>query len=202
MTSWHMRGSMIELCNCLPGCDCNFRGAPNSPEGNCEAFGCHRVREGRYADIDLTGVTFAIAYWWPGAIHDKGGRAHAFVDCDGDGQFDALASIIRGEAGHEFFEIFNSTYEAAPTVERATIEATFVGKASSFRVEGAGRGQVEPLRNPVSGAENDVRIVKPGGFIWKDGAVAQSRHVSVDVPGISFEHAGRHAVLADFDWSV
>jgi len=50
-----------------------------------------------------------------------------------------------------------------------------------------------PLRNPVTGDPNDVRIVKPGGFVWKDGAVAQGVHLSIDVPGISFEHAGRHA---------
>jgi len=63
MPSWELKGTMLEFCNCLPGCDCNFRGAPNSPEGNCEAFACHRVGEGRFGETDLSGITFAMAYW-------------------------------------------------------------------------------------------------------------------------------------------
>jgi hypothetical protein len=87
-------------------------------------------------------------------------------------------------------------------LERAAIDAVFDGKSSRFAVTGGGRADVEPLRNPVSGAENEVRVVKPNGFIWKDGSVAQSAVLEVDVPGISFAHSGRHAVLAEFDWSA
>ncbi len=202
MTSWTLKGTLLELCNCVPGCDCNFRGRPNSEEGNCEALVCHLIRDGRFGDLDMSGVNFVMAYWWPGAIHEKGGKARGYVDGASDEQFEALARIIRGEEGHEFFEIFNSTYDEPPVVERAPIDVTSAGGESRFSVGDIASGRMTPLRNPVTGDVNQVRIVKEHGMIWRDGQVAQSEQLSVAVPGISFEHSGRHAVVADFDWSV
>ena len=200
--TWHVRGSYIELCSCEPGCGCNFRGVPNSPEGNCFALIGGVVDDGRYDDTDLSGVRWAWALWWPGAIHDKGGRGHAYVDCESDERFDALGKIFRGEAGYEFFEIFNSTFDEPTAVERATVNVTVDGRSSRLEVQGIALAQMEPLRNPVTAAENDVRIVKPGGFIWKDGSVAQGSQLRVDLPEMSFEVSGRHALFSSANWSA
>jgi hypothetical protein len=176
---------------------------PNSEAGNCEAFVCYTAERGHFDEVDLAGVTFVWALWWPGAIHEEGGRGHAFVDCRNDEQFGAMRTIIRGEAGYAFFEIFNSTFDEPSAVERAAVEMHLDGKASSFSVEGVGHARMEPLRSPVSGEENEVRIVKPGGFIWKDGRIGQSAELTVTLPGITFEHGhGRHAVVASFDWAA
>ena len=78
---------------------------------------------------------------------------------------------------------------------------TIAGKESRIEVPG-GSAQMEPLRNPVTGVENDVRIVKPGGFIWKDGEIAKSTKLEVDLPEMAFAVSGRHAVHASFDWTV
>src|SRR5712691_1837508 len=200
--SWHLRGTCLEFCNCDPGCGCNFKGSPTSIEGNCEALLADLIEQGRYESIDLAGAKVAWALWWPGAIHDKGGRGHAYIDCGTDEQFDALRTIWRGEAGYEFFTIFNSTFDEPTAVERATVHLTIAGKASRVEVPGAGSAQMEPLRNPVTGAENDVRIVKPGAFIWKDGEIAKSTTLEVDLPEMAFEVSDRHAVFATFDWKA
>lgn len=201
MVDWQLRGDYVELCNCDPGCGCNFRALPNSEEGNCEAFTCSVVDEGRHGDVDLKDCAIAWALWWPGAIHEKGGRGHAFVRCDTDAQFAAIRTIWRGEAGYPYFEIFNSTFDEPTTVERADVDVTLDGIRSSFSVRGIGEAAAEPLTNPVTGAENDVRIVKSGGFIWKDGAVARGKRLKVDAPGIQMDHVGRHAVVSRFEWS-
>jgi hypothetical protein len=200
--TWSLEGTHIELCSCAPGCDCNFRGFPNSPEGNCEAFVCAVIDRGTADGVDLSGARVAWALWWPGAIHDKRGRGHAFVDCETDEQFEALRTIWRGEAGHEFFEIFNSTFDEPTAVDRARIDATVNGRRSMFSIPGVGGGEMEPLRNPVSGVENNVRIVKPDAFIWKDGAIGQGKRLQVDIHEMSFDLSGRHAVVANFDWSA
>ena len=70
--SWNLRGTYVEFCNCDPGCGCNFKGSPTSPEGNCEAFVANLIEEGRYADLQLAGAKVAWALWWPGAIHEPG----------------------------------------------------------------------------------------------------------------------------------
>ena len=79
---------------------------------------------------------------------------------------------------------------------------TIAGRESRIEVPGVGSAQMEPLRNPVTGAENDVRIVKPGGFVWKDGEIAKSTRLQVDLPEMAFEVSDRHAVHAPFDWTA
>ena len=49
-----------------------------------------------------------------------------------------------------------------------------------------------PLTNPVTGDENEVRIVKTSGFIWRDGEIAESETFQVDLPEMSWDLAQRH----------
>ena len=201
-TVWRLRGIDLELCNCDPGCGCNFRGFPSSPEGNCEAFICNVIEDGSYGDLDLSGAKVAWALWWPGPIHEGSGAGHAYVDCGTDEQFEALRAIWRGEAGYQYFEIFNSMLTEPTAVDRATVDVALDGKSSRFTVGGVGEAAMEPLRNPVTGAENVVRIVKPDAFIWKEGDIAQGKRMRVELPEMNFDLAGRHAVFAPFDWEV
>jgi hypothetical protein len=116
-------GTYLETCNCDPGCGCNFRGFPTSPEGNCEAFLGHAIERGSYDGIDLAGAKAVWALWWPGPIHDKGGRGHAYVDCETDEQF------------------------------------------------------------------------------WRDGEIAQSGRMRMDLPEMNWDLSGRHAVFSRFGYS-
>lgn len=109
MATWTISGTYLEFCNCDPGCGCNFKGSPNSAEGNCQALLGHRIEQGAFAELDLAGSKVVWALWWPGAIHERGGRGHAYIDCESDDQYEALSAIWRGEEGYSFFEIFNST---------------------------------------------------------------------------------------------
>lgn len=138
---WRLKGTGLEFCNCDPGCGCNFRGVPSSPEGNCEAFLCHVIEEGSDGDVGLSGTTIAWALWWPGAIHDRGGRGHAYIDCETDHQFASLSRIVQGRAGYEYFEIFNSTFEKPTAVERAAVDVVVDGLNSRFRGRRCGRGR-------------------------------------------------------------
>jgi hypothetical protein len=202
MAEWRIAGAYLETCNCDPGCGCNFRGVPNSEEGNCEAFVAHAIEQGEYDGLDLAGAKVAWALWYPGAIHEGGGRGHAYVDCETDDQFDALARIWRGEEGYGFFEIFNSMMNEPSTVDRSMVEMSVDGTRSRFAVEGVGEAVLTPLTSPVEPhAENTVRIVKDSGFIWRDGRIAQSERLRVELPEMSFDVAGRHAVFSRFGYS-
>jgi hypothetical protein len=196
-----MAGTYLEACNCEPGCGCNFVGSPNSPEGNCEALLAHAIDEGRASGVDLGGAKVVWALWWPGAIHERNGHGHAFVDCKDEEQFEALSRIWRGEEGYSFFEIFNSTFAEPGAVDRVAIDLEVDGKSSSISVNGIADAVMTPLRSPVSGEVNNVRIVKEGGFIWADGEIATNERVKVETPEISFEVAGRHSVFAPFEYA-
>ena len=201
MADWRISGTYIEFCNCDPGCGCNFRGFPTSPEGNCEAFISHAIESGSYDGVELAGAKASWALWWPGAIHDKGGRGRAYIDCETDEQFEALSRIWRGEEGYGLFEIFNSTLDETTAVDRATIELTLDGRRTRVAIDGVGENQMTPLTNPVTGDENEVRIVKTSGFIWRDGEIAQSEKFHVDLPEMSWDLSERHAVFSTFDYT-
>ena len=201
MADWRISGTYLEFCNCAPGCGCNFVGSPNSPEGNCEALLGHRIDDGRFDGVDLAGAKVAWALWWPGAIHDRGGHGHAYIDPQTDEQFETLGRIWRGEEGYGFFEIFNSTFDEPSSVERAAVDMMVDGKSSRVSVGEVAEGSMAPLRSPVTGEENDVHIVKPEGFIWKDGAIGQSERLRVELPEMRFDVSGRHTVFADFEYA-
>jgi hypothetical protein len=200
MASWKISGTYIEFCNCEAGCGCNFKGSPNSPEGNCEALISHRIEEGTFDGLDLAGAKVSWALWWPGAIHDGGGRGHVFVDA-ADDQADALGRIWRGEEGYSLFEIFNSTLAEPTAVERTAVDLDIAGKRSRVTIGDAVEAVMTPLLNPVSGEENNVRIVKDGGFIWADGEIATNEQLRVETPEVSFEVSGRHSVFAPFSYA-
>jgi hypothetical protein len=201
MSAWQITGTYLEACNCEPGCGCNFVGSPNSPEGNCEALLGHVIDEGSADGVDLGGARVLWALWWPAAIHEGNGHGHAFVDCETEEQLEALTRIWRGEEGYSLFEIFNSTFEEPSAVERRTVDLTLDGRSSRYSVDGVAEAVQTPLLNPVTGEENDVRIVKPGGFIWEDGAIGMSERLRVELPEMSFDVSGRHTVFARFDYA-
>ena len=82
VAEWRITGTYLEFCNCDPGCGCNFRGLPSSPEGNCQAVISHVIEDGSFDGVDLAGAKVSWALWWPGAIHDKGGRGRAYIDAE------------------------------------------------------------------------------------------------------------------------
>ena len=123
------------------------------------------------------------------------------MDARSDEQFAALARIWRGEEGYGLFEIFNSTFDEATAVERAEVDVTVDGRRSRVAVAGVTENQMTPLTNPVTGDENDVRIVKTSGFIWRDGQIAESERFQVDLPEMSWDLAQRHAVYSTFEYS-
>jgi hypothetical protein len=201
VAEWRIRGTYLEFCNCDPGCGCNFRGVPSSPEGNCQAVLNHVIEEGSRDGLDLAGAKVSWALWWPGAIHDRGGRGHAYIDTSSDDQFEALARIWRGEEGYGLFEIFNSTLDETTAVERAAVDITIDGKSSRVAIAGVTENQMTPLTNPVTGVENHVRIVKTTGFIWRDGEIAQGERFHVDLPEMSWDLSQRHAVYSQFEYT-
>ena len=125
-------------------------------------------------------------------------RVHRLCE---DEQFEALARIWRGEEGWGLFEIFNSMLDETTAVDRTKIDMTIDGRRSRVSIEGVTDSRMTPLTNPVTGAENEVRIVKTSGFIWRDGEIAQSDAFRVDLPEMAWDLAGRHAVFSSFDYT-
>ena len=74
---WTIKARQYGNCNCAFGCPCQFS-AP-STYGKCEAIAGIIIDKGSYNGVDLSGVSFAGIYKWPGEIAEGNGEAQLFI---------------------------------------------------------------------------------------------------------------------------
>lgn len=199
-TSWRLKGTGYEFCNCQPGCTCNFSGFPTSADGSCKAAVGTRIDEGSCGETDLSDITVMAILDWPKAIHDGGGKAVFVVPPEvTDEQLGCLAEIFTGQLGGMPWSILGSTYEVAGVV-RTAVEISGEGLSSRMKAEGVGEATGTTLKNPVTGEEHGVSIVLDEGFIWKTGQCGQGSF-EVEAEGIHLAFEDSNWILYDFDWS-
>src|SRR5690349_20137383 len=73
MTPWEIEGRELVNCNCSYGCPGQFNALPT--HGFCEAVGGFTIDKGHFGSTRLDGLTVAIAFHWPGPIHEGQGKA-------------------------------------------------------------------------------------------------------------------------------
>jgi hypothetical protein len=197
MADWQLKGTVLVGCNCDYGCPCNFNAPPST--GDCEGGWTWHVEEGRYGDVDLAGLTFGLFADWPGAIHEGNGKAIAFYDDQGDDrQREAMETLLRGGEGGPW-GIFINTYELLG-IQPASIELELAGERSRLKVGDIAELQMEPIKNPVTGAETQGGVVLPKGLVFNEGWCAASTVFRVQ-DGVSYDHSGKQAEYAPFEYS-
>ena len=104
-TPWRMAGEEVDSCNCAWGCPCQFNALPTY--GCCEALAGFQIREGHFGTIRLDGVRFALAFLFPGPVHEGNGTLQLIIDEQATpDQRAALLAIRSGTHGGAYFEIF------------------------------------------------------------------------------------------------
>ena len=194
---WSIRGTLMIACNCDFGCPCNVNGRPTT--GECEGGWTWHVDEGRFGDTTLDGLNFSVYADWPGAIHEGGGKAASFLDEEADEeQRQALTTLIHGEAGGPW-GIFINTYDLEGP-RPVPYEVEVAGERSSFRMGSVAELQVEPITNPVTGAEVHPRLILPEGLVTNEAHLFRSQKFRVE-DGVSYDHSGRYAAVCPFSYS-
>jgi hypothetical protein len=196
--TWKLKGSVLLACNCEPGCPCNFNALPT--HGDCEGGWNWTIDEGEYDGVRLDGLSFALFVDWPGAIHEGNGQAVILLDDSADErQREALEKLVRGEAGGPWAILSNtvSHYDGPLYVPYKVSRQEF---RSSVKAGDKLQLDLEPIRNPVSGAETHPRIVLPEGFVWQDGGVARSTVFKVKNGSVDYDHSGAYAAFAPFEY--
>lgn len=201
---WRFRGVSMTNCNCDWGCPCQFNALPT--HGDCRATVAMRIDEGNFGDVRLDGLKWVVLVAWPEAIHLGRGEQFIVVDEDADeAQRDALVRILRGEEtepGATIFNVFAATFDKLhePAFLPIEFEADIERRQGRIRVEGVVETDVEPIRNPITGAEHRARVVLPGGFEYREAEYA-SGDTRAQRP-IPLDWTGRHAHLATLDLST
>ena len=194
---WKVRGHVVLACNCDYGCPCNFNGLPTT--GKCEGNWNWHIDRGDYGDVPLSGLNFGVAVNWPGAIHEGNGHALVVIDERADKrQRQALTTLISGQGGGPW-KIIGTTISKLSGPEFAPFKITVNGLASSAKAGTYFTLQMEPVKNPVTKAEVHPRAILPEGFVFKEADLGASSTFRIAGP-VSFEHSGRYAAVAPFDY--
>jgi hypothetical protein len=194
---WNLSGTVLIACNCDWGCPCNFNALPT--HGHCEGGWTWHVERGRFDGVSLDDVNFTVLVQWPGAIHEGNGHALILVDESADdAQREAIATLVGGDHGGPW-GVLAWTWRTVDGPLPVRYELELDGLNTRVRAGDALSLEMEPIRNPVSGAEVHPGMVLPEGIIVKRGDLASSKSFRV-ANGISFEHSGRYTAIGPFEY--
>jgi hypothetical protein len=171
MTPWEIEARELVNCNCSYGCPCQFNALPT--RGCCEAIGVLMIDRGHYGAARLDGLKVAIAFRWPGPIHEGKGHGQLIIDERADdAQREGLLKIFSGQDTDPFatvFAVFATTMEKVYDPVFAPIDCAIDVDSRRGRATVAGILTLEgqPIRNPVTGKEHRARIDLPDGFEYE-----------------------------------
>jgi hypothetical protein len=201
-TAWRIEADEVSTCNCAWGCPCQFNALPT--HGRCEALVAVRIVRGHYGSTRLDGVTFAAAYWWPGAIHEGNGIAQLAIDEKASSdQRKALLNIASGKEGGTLFEIFASVVSKAldPIYAPIRFEGDREKRVAVLQVPGFGEFRAEPIKNPITGEEHRARIQLPNGFEYHEAEMGNCVENKATLGDKKIHNTNSYAQFAAVDWS-
>ncbi len=192
---WTLEGDYYQACNCDYGCPCEFEAPPTM--GFCEGMGAWRIAQGRYGNVRLDGLALGFSARWPGPIHKGGGTAVILVDERASAkQREALLQIATGQAGGMPFELIVQTLAKALDPLFVPFEFSGRGRNSGVKMGKAVSMAFEPVKNPVSGEPESIRIVHPTGFLFKGAQVVSAKVAQSKVPGLTFSYPNKAGFVA------
>jgi hypothetical protein len=198
MTDWRMTGTYFKSCSCDPGCPCDFMAEPTHHE--CEGILGMEVREGHLDGTSLDGIKWAVAYHWPGPLHEGNGTVKPYFDqgMSGD-QMNALGQILMGQAGGTWFEVVASIVSDVKEPAVVPIELEISGKRGKVRLGDQVENDFGPIKSPIDESEYAARITVPGGMEYSDEGVADVLQSTVlrSSDEIGFDRPGSHVSLVE-----
>ena len=195
--NWRLEGEWLKNCNCAYGCPCDFNARPT--QGYCKGFLGMRITTGFFEGTRLDGLSFFATVSFPGALHEGNGELQPIIDERATpDQRDALFKIMSGQnsADGTLFQITSLIVTKMHDPIFAPITFEFDKKARTARlvIPGVLESDVEPIKNPVTGAAHRIQVVMPEGFEHLEGEVASANILSHGA--IPFQTQGSHSTLA------
>ncbi|MDA4128193.1 MAG: DUF1326 domain-containing protein [Thaumarchaeota archaeon] len=190
-TKWRYDIEMITACNCDWGCPCNFNAMPT--RGFCTGAYAANIRSGHSDEVKLDGLKFVWAAHWPGAIHEGRGTGKIMIDEKASSdQRKALQGILTGSFGGLPWAIFKNTIDEWLEVSFVPFEWNFDGARSWYKAGAEAQASLDPMRNPVTGAETSAQILLPNGLVAKELNTTATKTFSVFADGLKFAAPGRY----------
>jgi hypothetical protein len=200
-TTWHVRGTYLEVCNCDAICPCRrVDGVPGgrSSYGECMGALSWQITGGVFENVELAGLGVVLALWYS---DDEPGSPWSWilhVDDRGDRrQRAALEDIFSGRAGGSALRQFpwasNPSNQLAVFASR--IETDHTPGRGWFR---AGSHVDVRVAAPVE-TESSVSCGLPGHD--RGGRELIAERLTVEHERLAFSYSGRCGFESTFDYA-
>ena len=195
--NWRLEGEWLKNCSCAYGCPCDFNARPT--EGWCKGLIAMNVKKGHFNDVRLDGVKWAVTVHFPGALHEGNGQLQPFIDQGAsEQQRNALFEIMSGKHADEgtLFHIVSLIISKMHEPVFAPIRFSFnqSDRVARMEIPGVLETDVEPIKNPVTGAPHRIQVNMPDGFEHRLAEVAAANIISSGA--IKFQVKSGHSSLA------
>jgi hypothetical protein len=159
------------------------------------------ITEGYFGDVKLDGLSWVIAYSWPGPLHEGNGTVQPYIDCNAsEEQRNAILTVLTGQAGNAWFEIVASlvTTIHEPQFLPITWQFDKTGRQARVSVSGFLETESTPLKIPATDDDQLVVVRMPNGMEYKEYYIAEAKVLKGTGP-IKFDYPSRHSSLADVE---
>ncbi len=159
-----------------------------------------QVATGHFDTVLLDGIKWAVAYHWPGPLHEGNGTVKPYFDPSmTPEQLQALGQILTGQAGGSWFAVLATVISEVKQPARAPIDFAVAGKRGTIRIGEVIENRFGPLQNPVTGAELVIQVRIPGGMEYSDQGEADILRSETmrSSDEIGFDHTGCHTSLVE-----
>lgn len=197
---WSMAADYLQACNCDYGCPCEFEAPPT--QGYCEGIGVWRINQGSYGDVPLDGLGLGFALRSKGALHEGDLTLAVFVDERANQQQrEGLLQIASGAQGGMPFEIIASLVGNLLEPQFVPMEFNLNGKNSSARLGNQVSMAFEPVKNPVTGEPEGIRVEHETGFLFKGADVVSARECRASFGELDFSWPNKAGFVTQVNYS-
>jgi hypothetical protein len=199
-TDWYMEGPYVKNCNCDPGCPCDFNQYPT--HGHCEGMAAMRIDDGKFGDVDLSGLSWGAIYRWPGALHEGNGEIQPIVDEKAnEEQRNGILQAMSGQHGGTFFEVLAVVAPNVkdPVFAPAEFEWNLEERTARVRFGDVLETETDTLRGIDPPDPYRILIKIPGGMEYtnKEGEADVAQAKTIKSSGaIPFDLSDGHSSLA------
>ncbi|HEX5175706.1 MAG TPA: DUF1326 domain-containing protein, partial [Chthoniobacteraceae bacterium] len=131
-----------------------------------------------------------------------GGTVAIFIDARGDArQREALVNIASGQLGGLPFEILATTFSTVLEPQFVPIDFHWNGTHSSVRLGDRAHAALEPIKNPVTGDPESVRVEHGTGFVFKSAEALSAKEMRVALDSLEFAWPGKAGFIAQISYA-
>jgi hypothetical protein len=195
---WHLKGELALSCNCAVFCPCVLSLGQHAPtEGDCQTWAGVRIDDGRFGEVDLSGVKFGFMADIPGRLARGNWTMALFVDDKASAEATkALTWIMTGRAGGStgLLKILAGSFLG---VRQIPITYEIVGETRIVKIEKIVDGAITPIRGKDQG---NVVIRNSEYWIAPDIIVSRADKSRFRLFGRNWNFEGRSAEICKLDW--